>query len=121
VEFVNTHYKVAFTIYEGDITTDKIDFSKVLDFWKGSLDSSVSATVYVGDMIVKTYFFSDEEIENHITPKEVNTISDHNNLVEYLKRLSDVLKKKVVLTPENEPETALIVVNEGNVFFLPTN
>ncbi|RYE37344.1 MAG: hypothetical protein EOP48_28900 [Sphingobacteriales bacterium] len=121
VDYVTANYPVAFTTHDGDVTSDKIDFSKVVDLWNGSLDSSISATIHVGGILVKAYFFSDEEIENDITPKEVNTLDDHNGLVEYLMGLSKALKKNVVLTPENEPETTLISVYEGNVFLLPTN
>ncbi len=70
-DFVNNNYKVSFTIYEGEITTDKVDFEKVLAFWNGSLDSCIDANVFIGDIIVKAYFFSDDEIENDIIPKEI--------------------------------------------------
>lgn len=121
VNYVTANYTVAFTIHEADVTRDKIDFSKVVDFWNGSLNSSISATIHVGGIVVKAYFFSNEEIENDITPKEVNTLNDHKCLVEYLVGLSKALKKNVVLTPENEPETTLISVYEDNVVLLPAN
>jgi hypothetical protein len=114
-EFVNAQYKVSFTIYEGDITTEKIDFDKVLEFWSGSLDSSIAATVFVGDILVKSYFFCEEEIENDITPKEVTSVDDHNRLIDYLKGVSKALNKRVILTPEMEPETILILVEHDDV------
>jgi len=115
IEFVNTHYRVSFLIYEGSISTEIIDFDKVLEFWSGSLDSSISATVYVGDIVVKSYFFSKEEIENDITPKEITSLEDHNSLIDYLKGVSKALNKRVILTPELEPETVLILVEQDNV------
>jgi hypothetical protein len=114
-EFVSAHYKVSFTIYEGDISTETIDFDKVLEFWNGGLDSSIAATVYVGDIIVKSYFFCEEEIENDITPKEVTSLDDHNNLIDYLKGVSKALNKRVIMTPEMEPENILILVEQDDV------
>jgi hypothetical protein len=58
---------------------------------------------------------TEEEIENDITPKEVNSLDDHNKLLEYMKGLSKVLNKQVILTPENQPNFILISVDNNIV------
>ena len=118
-DYVTANYNVEFTIHEEKFTTNKIDFNIVVDFWNGKLNSPISATIYVGDILIKAYFFVEQEIDNDITPVEVKSLSDHNKLIEYLSGLSKALNKKVVVTPENEPETALILVNEEKVIYFP--
>ena len=114
-DFVNTNYKTSFHIYETEVKEGTVDLSKVFDYWNGVHDTCPMATVYVGDILVNSYFFGDTEIENDITPKEINSIEDHNKLLEYLIGLSKALNKKVILTPETTPETILISVDKDNV------
>ena len=114
-DFVNKNYKTSFHVYEKSITTDKIDFSVVLDYWKGNKDSSCMATVFVDDIIIKAYFFDSEQIENDLTPTEINSIDDHDKLLNYLTKLSKVLNKQVILTPENEVENILVAIDKDEV------
>jgi hypothetical protein len=111
IDFVSKNYRTSFHIYEPSVTADKIDFSVVLDYWNGIRDNSCMATVYIDDIIIKAYFFDNNNIENDLTPTEINSIDDHNKLLEYMKGISKVLNKQVVLTSENEPDNHLITVD----------
>ena len=73
------------------------------------------ASVFIDNILVKSYFFTDEEIENDITPSEINSIDDYCKLIEYMSNISKILNKRVILTPENSPEIELVAVNEGVV------
>jgi hypothetical protein len=117
VDFVNTNYKISFHNYETEITHDKIDFSVILDFWNGNRDSASMATVFIDKIIIHVFFFDEEEIENDITPTEINSMEDHNKLIKYLVGLSKALNKPVVMTPENERETILIEVDNEKIKF----
>ncbi len=83
-DFVNKNYKTSFHIYETETTKDKIDFSIILEYWMGKKDSSAMATVYVDNIVIKAYFFDDQEIENDITPTEFNSIDDHKRLMKFM-------------------------------------
>ena len=62
-------------------------------------------------------FFSIDEIENDFFPEEVKTIEQHNLIIEYLKSISKILNKEVILTPENYSEgfKKLITINVFDV------
>ena len=59
---------------------------------------------------IHCYFFCDEEIENDIDPREIRSWGDHVRLLNYLKIMSYVLKKEVILTPESCPTHVLLSV-----------
>jgi hypothetical protein len=114
-DFVNKNFKTSFHIYDPGITTDKIDFSVVLDYWRGNRECCCMATVFIDEIIIKTYFFDSEQIENDLTPTEINSISDHEKLMNYLTELSKALDKQVILTPENDAENVLIAIDKDEV------
>ncbi len=44
-------------------------------------------------------------------------MEDHTRLIDYLKGVSAALGKKVILTPQNERETVLILIEAEKVTF----
>jgi hypothetical protein len=114
-DFVNSNYKTSCHVYETNLIEDKIDINYAFKCWKEIDNARLSATVYLNDIVIKCYFFTDEEIENDITPTEINSMSDHRVVVDYMLRMSDVLSKTVILTPENMPEIELVSVSNGIV------
>lgn len=114
-DFVNTNYKTSFHIYDTEARKDKVDLAKILDYWNGIKENCSTATVYIDNIQVNAHFFTDEEIENDITPNEINSMDDHNKLMDYMTRLSKVLNKTVVLTPENKSDFVLISVDKDEI------
>lgn len=114
-DFVNTNYRTSFHIYDTETRNDKVDLTKILDYWNGTKENCSTATVYIDDIQLNAHFFTDEEIENDITPNEINSLDDHNKLMDYMTRLSKVLNKTVVLTPENQSDFVLISVDKDEV------
>ncbi|WP_406825075.1 hypothetical protein [Pedobacter sp. KACC 23697] len=117
IDLINTGYKVKFyNGLSGEIES-QIDKSMVFDYWNGKTDLLSNVTIHLKDILVKCYFFGGDEIENDITPSEINSIEDHNRLVDYLKDVSACLDKEVMLTPENysECDKKLIIVNENEI------
>jgi hypothetical protein len=114
-DFVNTNYRTSFHIYDTETRNDKVDLTKILDYWNGTKENCSTATVYIDDIQVNAHFFTDEEIENDITPNEINSLDDHNKLMDYMTRLSKVLNKTVVLTPENQSDFVLISVDKDEI------
>lgn len=114
-DFVNKNYKTSFHIYETEVKEDKVDLSRIFDYWNGLHDNCSTASIYIDDIQVNAHFFDDIEIENDISPKEIKSIEEHKKLLNYMVGLSNALNKKVILTPENEPNVVLISVDNGKV------
>ncbi|WP_293304826.1 hypothetical protein [Pedobacter sp. UBA5917] len=119
IDLINTGYKVAFYNGQSGETESQIDKSTVFDYWNGKSDLLSGVTIHLEGILIKCHFFGGDEIENDITPLEINSIEDHNRLVSYLKDVSVCLGKEVMLTPENylDYERKLIVVNGNDIEF----
>ena len=114
-DYVNRKYKTSFYPYGTEIPKDKIDIHQVFEVWDGIHYNLSNVSVFIDDILIKSYFFTDAEIENDITPKEINSIDDHHKLIEYMSDISEILNKKVILTPENSPDIELIAVSRNVV------
>jgi len=114
-DFVNRNYKIQFYNSDNEVIDNKVDLTGILNSWEVNDHSGFSATVFLDNIMVQSYFFTDEEIENDISPAEINSMEDHLKLVNYMIGLSTALNKKIVLSPESESETELIVVYKDKV------
>jgi len=108
--YVNEHHKVKWLNGKTNTTEDRIDFDVILEFWNGNHDFCSIARVFIDTLQINAHFFTHSEIENDIDPREFNGIEDHIRLVKYLADLSDLLRKEVIITPENEPDVVLLKV-----------
>ena len=115
VSIVNKKFKINWYNGVTDQDCNSIDFSVIKQFWSGKTDLTSTAVVHVGNTTVKAHFFTQEEIENDIDPREFKSIEDHNNLIDYLKELSKKLNKEVIVTPEDYSQLILIKVNGNKV------
>lgn len=114
-EFVNENYTIKWFNGLTQENESKIDFEVVRGYLNGDHDLCSSASVFLDKIQINNHFFVHTEIENDISPKEINSIDDHNKLITYMTGLSKVLEKKVVLTPENEATIALITVDKDEI------
>lgn len=121
VNLVNELYNVKW--FNGLAKTDeqKINFEVVGGYLKGEHDLCSSASVFIDKIQINNHFFLDNEIENDISPKEINTIQDHEKIIKYMTDISILLDKPVILTPENEQKTVLILVTKNKIEYLPKN
>jgi hypothetical protein len=122
IDFVNGNYGIEFHYcdHKGNrLTSEKIISKYVFNSWDRINDFTNDVTIKIGDIIVKCHFFCEEEIENDIDPNEVKTIEDHYLVINYLKSISKILDKEVILTIENYSvvgDEKLIIVNDEQVF-----
>jgi hypothetical protein len=115
VDIVNEQYSVSFYNGQTEKTETKIDFQAVLNKWSGKTDLINGATIKLDGVDINCHFFSDQEIENDIDPRQVKTIDDHNKLMDYLGTVSAALNKRVILTQENLQEFVLIECENGKI------
>lgn len=114
-EFVNQNYEVEFLDRATDRKTSLINFSEVEEFWNGTKESGKLATVKIDGININCHFFSPGEFENDILPKEINSLQAHERLTSYLKDVSRIFNKKVLLTDENAPEFVLLEIDSSEV------
>ena len=101
IDFVNTNYEVEF--YNGIAEKTEIKFNKniAIGYLNKKNDLSINASIKLNGIIIKCYFFCIDEIDNDIMPKEINSMSDHNILIDYFNNVSALLNKKIILTDGN--------------------
>ncbi len=109
-DFVNQNYEVEFECGETQVKTSSINFSIVKNAWFDQTQSRSGLTIKIGRLNINCHFFSSEEFENDILPKEFKSLEDHELLMDYLKELSRIFNKKVFLTLESSPEFVLLEV-----------
>ena len=115
VDLLNSEYKLTFGVYE-DNFTDKIDFGYVKTMFAdetGELETK-SATIDLSGIVVKCFFFLENQIEFDINPTEIKTESDFNKITDFMKSISSKLKKQITLCGENQPEFPLIKIDTKN-------
>lgn len=115
-EFVNKHYKTSVYSYEtGEKSEVPIELTKVFDYWDGKNEFLVNAGISIGDALLVMHFFTEDEMESDIDPKEFTSIENHDKLIEYMSNCSKILGKRVVLTPENSPEIVCISIDKDEI------
>lgn len=121
IDFANKRYTVKWFNGLTQNNEQKINVEVVEGYLKGKHHLSSSASIYIDKIQINNHFFVDNEIENDISPKDINSLEDHEKIINYMTDLSSLLNKPVILTPENEQETILLSVTEKGIQYLPKN
>jgi hypothetical protein len=120
VDLVNKNYSVEFWDAKTGLTTDKINFTAVKEYWDSNGHREViSATIKLASINVKCHFFDESEIENDIDPSEINSQEDHDKFIGYLRDISVSLDKDVIVTDENTKGSVLARVTGGKFILTP--
>lgn len=115
VDLLNSEYKLTFGVYEDNLT-DKIDLGYVKTMFAdetGELETK-SATIDLSGIVVKCFFFLENQIEFDINPTEIKTESHFNKITDFMKSISSKLEKQITLCGENQPEFPLIKIDTKN-------
>jgi len=115
VDFVNENYKLSWHNAQHDKTEPAIDFDYISGFWEEGHEFLSTAKIFIEKLQINVHFFTPSEIENDIDPREFKSMEDHQALIKYLKAISKLLGKEVIVTPENLPQTVLITAKEDNI------
>jgi hypothetical protein len=116
-DYVNENYRIEW--FNGLTQSDekKVDFEVIKEYWNGNQDLCSTAKIFIDKIQINNHFFVDNEIENDIDPREINSIEDHERVIKYMTDLSNLLGKPVILTPENDQEIILMKVSENKIKF----
>jgi len=72
--------------------------------------------IYIeGGIQINCHFFTEEEIEMDVAPKEISEKTNFDSLVSFLRWLSHELKTNIHFTHENSPEEEIMVIGYENV------
>ena len=115
VDLLNSEYQLTFGIYEDNLN-NKIDFGYVKTMFAdetGELETK-SVTVDLNGIIVKCYFFLENQIEFDINPTEIKTETEFNKITDFMKSISSKLEKQITLCGENQSEFPLIKIDSKN-------
>lgn len=118
IEFLNANFKIIWKIHdESEITYDSINFERIKEMWQNPNLARSTAQIHLNNIIIHDHFFDPSEIENDIDPGDIKTIDDHHLIIDYMKKISDIMNKNVILCPENTKESPLITVSNQQVTY----
>jgi len=115
IAYLNSKYVLEFGT-DKDSSSNKIDFDFIQKMWNdetGELETK-SLTIDLNGILIKSYFFSPEQIEFDIKPSEIKSLSELNQILEFMSSISKMIKKQVTLTGENQAEFPLIKIDFQN-------
>ncbi|MEH7389634.1 hypothetical protein V7149_19980 [Bacillus sp. JJ1503] len=79
-------------------------------------DYHILMSININGVLINCHFFSEDEIEFDIDPKEVKSITVVIAVFKFMKSLSKILDKESILTGENSPEYPLVTVkSDGTI------
>lgn len=105
IDFVKIEWPIQF--YEDGIKVDYYNL-KVDQIFSLTNNHAILMIIYLNTLSVNCNFFSVEEIELDIDPREVLNIEVYNWVIDFIKKLSRALNKEVRLTPENCPDYSIL-------------
>lgn len=71
-------------------------------------DSRPTLRFRIAGILIVFHFFSPDEIECDIDPREVTGQASLDALLAFMRQLGDLTHKRTVLTPENTPDSPII-------------
>ena len=70
-------------------------------------------SVKIGTVIVNCHFFTEEEIEFDLDPREIKSEIQADQVFGFMRQVGHAVSKEVVLTPENMQEMAIFKFHPG--------
>lgn len=101
---------------DGHITV--YEENDVAHFFEEKDNHSILMSINTNCILINCHFYSEDEIELDIDPKEVKSKSEANAVFEFMKNLSKILDKESILTVENSPEYPLFTVNPDGTLII---
>ncbi len=104
---LNSKYETKFWI-DGEVAKEITSIQEALE-----IQNHASPYMLIDALGVQIacHFFTDEEIEFDIDPRQVSNQQDLDAVINFMIFLGDLLQKKAILTPENTPNLIVIDYN----------
>ena len=120
IELLQGTYSTIFTA-DGNVTSMPKD---VADIFHLREEKNVLMAIELDGIQINCHFFTEDEIEFDIDPREISTEEKATRLFEFMQIIGKTLQKEVILTPENlQGEVIFKYVPETDdiVYFPPRN
>lgn len=89
---------------------DKKYLIQMLNDETGKMEGK-TVSIIIDSIIINNHFFSVDEIEFDIDPREINSFENYIKVINFMNLISQILGKPLILTGENQKEFPLIEVD----------
>ncbi|WP_010255020.1 hypothetical protein [Myroides injenensis] len=117
IDILNSEYNLSY------FSENKINKKEVLEYLQdetGEIECK-TVSININNVNINCYFFSIEQIEFDIDPREVKSVLEFDTILSFMTTLSSKLKKQIILTGESEENFPLIKINvDENIFKIIT-
>ena len=101
------YYKFSFQVDENPLSFP----NKVDEVFAIRTRKNVLLNLAVGSTSAACHFFTPDEVEFDIDPRQVTSQSDLNSLLDFLRLIGITTNKPVLLSPENLPDKPIMIYN----------
>ncbi len=112
IDYLNANHIVKYGPSDDNQIINKIDkdyLIQLLTDVTGKLELKTVAII-IDDIIINTHFFTVDEIEFDIEPKEINSVEDYKKVLSFMNEISRILNRQLILTGENQIQFPLVRV-----------
>ncbi|BDU25344.1 hypothetical protein [Flavobacterium sp. GSB-24] len=113
IDFLNLNHLTQYGVTGENEIKNEIDKEYLILMMNDETDTMECKTVsiIIDDIIINTHFFSADEIEFDIDPREIKSFEDYIKVVNFMNQISKILNKPLILTGENQKDFPLIKVD----------
>lgn len=97
--------------------TDNIP-DDVANIFKARKDKSIYISIDYKGVAFVCHFFCIEEIEVDVSPRQINNLSEAKAVFEFMESLSNLLRKDVSISIENDHNAPLVTVNSKGKYLI---
>lgn len=108
----NRNYFVEF--YKDGAKFHYVGFSQKEIFDMTRREHAILMKIKLDTINIHCNFFCIDEIELDIDPNEIKNLNHIELIFDFIREVATVMKKEVILTPENCPESPLVRCNANN-------
>jgi hypothetical protein len=117
IDILNSEYDLSY------FSENKINKKEVFEYLQdetGEIECK-AVSININNVYINCHFFSIEQIEFDIDPREVNSVLEVDIILSFMTTLSSKLKKEIILTGESDENFPLIKINvDEKVFTIVT-
>ncbi|WKL48016.1 hypothetical protein Q1W71_24090 [Flavobacterium pectinovorum] len=113
IDFLNFNHVIRYGPTGENQLTNIIDLEYSIQYLndKTGLMESKCASIIIDSIIINLHFFTIDQIEFDIDPREINSFEDYKKVANFMNQISEKLEKPVILTGENQIDFPLIQVD----------
>ncbi|MEY2197000.1 hypothetical protein AB7942_30530 [Neobacillus sp. BF23-41] len=92
--------------------------TNVAHFFEENENHRILMSININGVLINCHFFSKDEIEFDLEPKEVKSVTEAIAVFKFMRNLSKILGKESILTGENTPEYPLVTVKSDGTMHI---